>query len=325
MSTILKVTDLAVRFPVKSGLFRRSSQFLRAVDGVSLSLEGGKTLGLVGESGCGKSTLGRAILRLYDPTSGRLVLGDTDYTTLSQRQLLPLRRQVQMVFQDPFASLNPRHTVGTILEDPMRLHGMERTSDGLRERAKELLRRVGLPADAYGKFPHEFSGGQRQRIVIARAISLEPRVIVCDEAVSALDVSVQSQVLNLLLELQRDLGLSYLFISHDLAVVRHMSDAVAVMYLGQLVEVTDADSIYRDPRHPYTQALLSAIPEPEVNTRKRGRQILTGDVPSAINMPTGCRFQSRCPQVHDRCRTEAPALKERAGSPGHLVACHLAD
>jgi oligopeptide/dipeptide ABC transporter ATP-binding protein len=325
MSAILSVTDLAVHFPVKSGFFRRSSQFLRAVDGVSLSLEVGKTLGLVGESGCGKSTLGRAILRLYDPTAGKLVLNETDYTTLSQRQLLPLRRQVQMVFQDPFASLNPRHTVGTILEDPMLLHGMERTSDGLRERAKELLRRVGLPADAYGKFPHEFSGGQRQRIAIARAISLEPKVIVCDEAVSALDVSVQSQVLNLLLELQRDLGLSYLFISHDLAVVRHMSDMVAVMYLGQIVEITDADSIYRDPRHPYTQALLSAIPEPEVGTRKRTRQILAGDVPSAINMPVGCRFQSRCPKVHNRCRTEAPALKELSQNSGHRVACHLGD
>ena len=325
MSTILNVTDFAVHFPGKLGLFRRSSQFLRAVDGVSLALEVGKTLGLVGESGCGKSTLGRAILRLYDPTAGKLVLNDTDYTALSQRQLLPLRRQVQMVFQDPFASLNPRHTVGTILEDPMRLHGLERTSDGLRERAKELLRRVGLPADAYGKFPHEFSGGQRQRIAIARAISLEPKVIVCDEAVSALDVSVQSQVLNLLLELQRHLGLSYLFISHDLSVVRHMSDMVAVMYLGQIVEITDADSIYRDPRHPYTQALLSAIPEPEVSTRKRARQILTGDVPSAINMPVGCRFQSRCPKVHDRCRAEAPLLKERGQNPGHRVACHLAD
>jgi oligopeptide/dipeptide ABC transporter ATP-binding protein len=325
MSTILNVADLALHFPVKSGFFRRSSEFLRAVDGVSFSLEVGKTLGLVGESGCGKSTLGRAILRLYDPTSGKLALNETDYTTLSQRQLLPLRRQVQMVFQDPFASLNPRHTVGTILEDPMRLHGMERSADRLRERAKELLRRVGLPTDAYGKFPHEFSGGQRQRIAIARAISLEPKVIVCDEAVSALDVSVQSQVLNLLLELQRELGLSYLFISHDLAVVRHMSDMVAVMYLGQIVEITDADSIYRNPRHPYTQALLSAIPEPEVSTRKRARQILSGDVPSAINMPVGCRFQSRCPKVHDRCRTEAPLLRDIESNPGHRVACHLAD
>jgi peptide/nickel transport system ATP-binding protein len=315
---LLEVKDLHMHFPVREGVFRRARHWCRAVDGVSLTVGRGETIGLVGESGCGKSTLGRCIVRLLKPTSGKITFEGTDLTHLRQRELRPHRRHVQMVFQDPVDSLNSRHTVGQTLAEPFQIH---RIGDARwrRTRVKELLEKVGLPGSAAERYPFEFSGGQRQRIGIARAIALEPSLIICDEPVSALDVSIQSQVLNLLLDLQRDMNLSYLFIAHNLAVVKHVSDRIAIMYLGRIVEHASSETIHRNPRHPYTRALLSAILEPDP-TLNRQRIVLQGDVPSPISPPSGCPFHTRCPHVTDRCRTEVPLLREAA--PGHQVSCH---
>ncbi len=309
-----------MHFPVREGLFLRSRRTLKAVDGVSLALQPGETLGLVGESGCGKSTLGKCIVRLHQPTGGQILFEGTDLAPLPPRALKAHRRHLQMVFQDPVESLNARHTVGEIVREPLDIH---RLGDAASRRARvlALLDKVGLPAAAADRYPFEFSGGQRQRIGIARALALNPRLLVFDEPVSALDVSIQSQVLNLLLDLQRELGLTYLFIAHNLAVVKHVSDRVAIMYLGRIVELAPADEIYRLPRHPYTRALLSAIPRPVPN-RRRERIVLQGDVPSPIDPPKGCAFHPRCPFVTDRCRVEMPLLRPVAGSAGHLVACH---
>jgi peptide/nickel transport system ATP-binding protein len=324
-STLVSIEGLKIYFPIKSGLvLDRHVGDVRAVDDVTLHIRHGETLGLVGESGCGKSTLGRAILRLYKPTEGRIVFDGEDITKLGEQDLRPLRRRMQMVFQDPFASLNPRHSVGRIVAEPMRTHGTaSRRQASLR--VQELLRVVGLPGDAASRYPHEFSGGQRQRIGLARALALEPDFIVADEPVSALDVSIQAQIINLFEELQHDLELTYLFIAHDLAVVRHISDRVAVMYLGTVVEISPSTSLYTDPLHPYTISLLSAIPipDPEVE-RQRKTILLAGDLPSPANPPPACRFHTRCPYIQDtRCRDEVPELREL--EPGHVVACHWAE
>ena len=319
-ATLLEVRDLQMHFPVKEGVFQRARKVCRAVDGVSFTLRAGETLGLVGESGCGKSTLGKSIVRLNQPTAGTIRFDGVDLAPLSTKQLKAHRRNLQMIFQDPVESLNARHMVGEIISEPFLIHGIGDAS-WRRRKVLELLDKVGLPASAAERYPFEFSGGQRQRIGIARAIALEPRLIICDEPVSALDVSIQSQVLNLLLDLQREMGLSYLFIAHNLAVVKHVSDRVAIMYLGRIVEFADADDVYRDPRHPYTRALISAIPEPNPQ-RVRERIVLSGDVPSPINPPSGCPFHPRCPHATERCRAEQPALREVAGRTGHTVACH---
>ena len=316
---LLNVQDLCMHFPVKEGIFQRAKHACRAVDGINLTVMPGETIGLVGESGCGKSTLGKCIVRLNHPTAGRLIFEGTDLVPLRQRTLKPHRRHLQMIFQDPVESLNARHTVGDIIAEPLVIH---RLGDAAwrHRRVHELLAKVGLPANAAERYPFEFSGGQRQRIGIARAIALEPKLIVCDEPVSALDVSIQSQVLNLLLELQREMGLSYLFIAHNLAVVKHVSDRIAIMYLGRIVEFASADVIYRNPRHPYTRALISAIPQPDPLHRQQ-RIVLQGDVPSPIHPPSGCTFHTRCPHATDRCRREAPVLRN-AGDTGHEVSCH---
>ncbi len=321
MPPLLSVQDLRIHYPVRGGVLLRQTGAVRAVDGVSLEIAPGETLGLVGESGCGKSTLGKAIVRLIKPTSGSIHFDNTDISHLSQRALRPLRKDFQMIFQDPAESLDPRMSVRSIIEEPFVIHGIGRAE---RIRAvNELLDRVGLPASAADRYSFEFSGGQRQRIGIARALALKPKLIVCDEPVSALDVSVQSQILNLLVELQKDFGLSYLFIAHDLSVVRHISDVVAVMYLGKLMEIGPADQIYSLPSHPYTQALLSAVPEPDPHIeRARQRVLLEGEVPSPINPPSGCRFRTRCPIAQEVCALEEPELKDRG--QGHPVACHFA-
>jgi oligopeptide/dipeptide ABC transporter ATP-binding protein len=316
LHALLTTTDLQVHFPVRGGIFSRTQAWCRAVDGVSLAIQPGETLGLVGESGCGKTTVGKAMVRLLEPTGGSIRFGGTDITRASRRELKPRRRDLQMIFQDPAESLNPRHTVRDILEEPFLIHRLG-TRDERRQKVAGLLDKVGLPQAASEKFPFEFSGGQRQRIGIARAIALEPKLIVCDEAVSALDVSVQSQVLNLLLDLQRDLGLSYLFISHNLAVVKHMSDRVAVMYLGRIVELASSDAIYLHPRHAYTKALLAANPLPDP-TASRQRVMLEGDVPSPINPPPGCAFGHRMKHPrYDPAALATPHLTEVA--PGHFV------
>jgi peptide/nickel transport system ATP-binding protein len=320
---LVRVEDLKVHFPIKSGLlFDRHVGDIQAVDGITLSIERGETLGLVGESGCGKSTAGRAILRLYEPTGGRIVFDGEEITHLGESQLRPLRRRMQMVFQDPFASLNPRHSVGRIVGEPLRVYGMARSLSAARVR--ELLELVGLPPDAASRYPHEFSGGQRQRIGVARALALNPEFIVADEPVSALDVSIQAQIINLMEELQDQLGLTYLFIAHDLAVVRHISDRIAVMYLGRIVEVAPADDLYDNPLHPYTITLLSSIPipDPEIE-RTRAAVRVEGDLPSPANPPPACRFHTRCPFVQPtRCADEDPALRPLEG---HTVACHYAE
>ena len=315
---LLEVRSLVKYFPVRSGVLLRKTGDVHAVDGVSFELNEGETLGLVGESGCGKSTVGLAILNLIPSTSGEVRFEGRALGDLSRREWRSLRREMQIIFQDPMESLNARHTIGGILEEPFVIHRIG-TTDERRIWAGDLLERVGLPRDAVGRFPHEFSGGQRQRIGIARAIALKPKLIICDEAVSALDVSVRAQIINLLLELQQEMKLALLFIAHDLSVVRHVSDRVAVMYLGKIVEQAPAAHIYDRPRHPYTQALVSAIPEPDP-TRERSRIVLEGDVPSPISPPTGCRFHTRCVYAQARCRDEAPKL-ETAG-PEQLVACH---
>ena len=308
---ILEASGLKLHFPVRSGIFRGPRQSCKAVDGVSLHIHPGETLGLVGESGCGKSTLGKTLARLYKPTAGTISFEGREISSLSRRELQPIRREIQMVFQDPYESLNPRQTVGSILEEPYVIHKLG-TKRERRQWVAELLEKVGLPRTALNRFPFEFSGGQRQRIGIARALALKPRLIICDEAVSALDVSIQSQILNLLLDLQKELGLSYLFISHDLAVVKHVSDRIAIMYLGRIVEIGDAQTLYNSPAHPYTQALLSAIPVPDP-LHKSQRQILQGDVPSPIDPPTGCHFHTRCPHAEARCRAESPILRSVNG------------
>jgi peptide/nickel transport system ATP-binding protein/oligopeptide transport system ATP-binding protein len=322
MSALLEVSDLKKHFPIYRGVFSRVSGHVYAVDGVSFSIGRGETLGLVGESGCGKSTVGRTLLKLLEPTSGSIRVGGEDITDLSGEQLLPYRRRMQMIYQDPYASLNPRMTAGEIVGEPLVVHGIG-TPDERRERVAGLFERVGLRPEAIANYPHEFSGGQRQRIGIARALALNPELIVGDEPVSALDVSIQAQIINLLIDLQDEFQLSYLFVAHDLAVVEHISHRVAVMYLGRIVEMTDKRSLFEMPLHPYTEALLSAVPIPKASARGRKRLILTGDVPSPINPPAGCHFHTRCPYAMARCRVEVPALREVV--PGHVAACHLHD
>ncbi len=318
---LLEVRDLVKHFPIKAGLLiEREVARVRAVDGVSLTLHEGETLGLVGESGCGKSTLCRLILQLLTPTSGSVRFQGRELVGRSRRDLRPVRRDIQMVFQDPYASLNPRKRVGQIIGDPIELHGLARGAE-VKRRAQDLLERVGLQAEHYNRFPHEFSGGQRQRIGIARALALRPKLIIADEPVSALDVSVQAQIINLLEELQDEFGLSYLFVAHDLGVVRHVSDRVAVMYLGKVVEAGAANELYDRPFHPYSNALLSAVPIPDPRRNAaRERLILEGDVPSPIDPPSGCRFHTRCRWATEVCTAEEPALVER--EPAHAAACH---
>jgi oligopeptide/dipeptide ABC transporter ATP-binding protein len=319
---LLEVEDLKTHFPVKGGLLLRSVATCKAVDGVSLRLMAGETLGLVGESGCGKSTLGKSIVRLLAPTAGKIRFEGADLATLGRRELKPIRRHLQMIFQDPAESLNARHTVGQILDEPFIIHGIGSAAER-RASVDQLLRKVGLPGGAVDRYPFEFSGGQRQRIGIARALALQPRLIICDEPVSALDVSIQSQVLNLLVDLQREFNLTYLFITHNLAVVKHVSDRIAVMYLGRIVELAGADELYACPRHPYTRTLIAAIPEPDPRTRRR-HALAVGDLPSPINPPPGCAFHPRCPFATDLCKRETPRLREtsREGAAQHSVACH---
>jgi peptide/nickel transport system ATP-binding protein/oligopeptide transport system ATP-binding protein len=316
---LLDVTDLKKHYPVRAGVLRRQVGTVHAVDGVSFSVDHGETLGLVGESGCGKSTVARSVMRLVEPTSGRICLDGEDITHLSKAALRTHRRAMQIVFQDPFASLNPRMTAGAIVGEPLAVHGLA-SGRALGARVADLFAQVGLRPDQMRNFPHQFSGGQRQRICIARALALGPRLIVCDEPVSALDVSIQAQVINLLIDLQRQHGFSYLFIAHDLAVVAHISHRVAVMYLGRIVEMADKDALFRNPRHPYTQALLASVPIANPLAKKLA-PLVDGDVPSPVNPPPGCAFHTRCRFAMERCRTERPMLKDAGG--GHQVACLL--
>ncbi|MEU8700657.1 dipeptide ABC transporter ATP-binding protein [Streptomyces sp. NPDC048680] len=321
---LLDVSGLTKHFPIKGGFpIRRTVGAVQAVDGVDFTVAEGESLGLVGESGCGKSTTGRLITRLLEPTAGRISYRGRDISHASRRELAPIRSEIQMIFQDPYASLNPRQTVGKIITAPMEINDVS-PAGGRENRVRELLEIVGLNPEHYNRFPHEFSGGQRQRIGVARALALEPKLIVADEPVSALDVSIQAQVVNLLQKLQKELGIAFLFIAHDLAIVRHFSQRVAVMYLGRIVEIADRDDLYGNPRHPYTRALLSAVPEATADdVPARERILLTGDVPSPVNPPSGCRFRTRCWKATGKCASETPPLVQISGSrDGHLTACH---
>ncbi|MBB3020965.1 oligopeptide/dipeptide ABC transporter ATP-binding protein [Microvirga lupini] len=320
MTQLLEVRDLKTYFPIRKGLLRRTAGQVKAVDGVSFTIAPGETLGLVGESGCGKSTVGRSILRLLPLTAGEVMLNGSRIDHLPPAGLRSMRRELQVIFQDPYSSLSPRLKVGAIIAEPLRNFGVA-SRDEIRGRVRDLITKVGLRPDAIDRYPHQFSGGQRQRIGIARALALNPKLIVCDEPVSALDVSVQAQVVNLLKDLQAELGLSYLFIAHDMAVVEHVSHRIAVMYLGKIVEIGERRQILAEPLHPYTQALLSAVPVPNPKLQRR-RIVLKGDVPSPANPPAGCRFHTRCPYTFDRCRVEEPRLDEVR--PGRSAACHLA-
>ncbi|MDX2761451.1 dipeptide ABC transporter ATP-binding protein [Streptomyces europaeiscabiei] len=323
---LLEVQGLTKHFPIYGGFpIKRKVGAVQAVDGVDLTVGVGESVGLVGESGCGKSTTGRLITRLLEPSAGKITYSGQDITHASRRQLAPVRPEIQMIFQDPYSSLNPRQTVGTIIKSPMEVNGIE-PEGGREKKVRELLELVGLNPEHYNRFPHEFSGGQRQRIGVARALSLNPKLIVADEPVSALDVSIQAQVVNLLQKVQQELGIAFLFIAHDLAIVRHFSQRVAVMYLGKIVEVGDRDSIYNRPRHPYTHALLSAVPEVELaeESQDKERIRLYGDVPSPISPPSGCRFRTRCWKAQDKCASEEPPLLQISGNrDGHLTACHF--
>ena len=318
---LLEIQNLKVHFPVQQRLLGRAKEFVRAVDDVSFSIAPGETVGLVGESGCGKTTLGRAVIKLVEPTSGRIVFEGEDIAGLSGKELRARRRRFQMIFQDPYGSLDPRLTVADIIGEALDIHGLASDAAARRQRIETLLKDVGLDPSHAERYPHEFSGGQRQRIGIARALAVEPRLIVCDEPVSALDVSVQAQIINLLQDLQRELGIAYLFVAHDLAVVEHISRRILVMYLGRIVEDGEAKGVCRSPKHPYTQALLSAVPVVNPDA-KRQRILLAGDVPSPIHPPSGCPFHPRCPVAEARCRTEVPPLREI--EPGRRAACHLA-
>ncbi|MGB6521464.1 MAG: dipeptide ABC transporter ATP-binding protein [Candidatus Cybelea sp.] len=318
--SLVEVKDLFKYFPIHAGLMSRHVADVRAVDGVSFRIEEGETLGLVGESGSGKTTIGRLLLRLLPATKGEIIFENRDVLAMNRNEIRRLRRSIQIIFQDPFASLNPRMSIGEIIAEPVRIHRIA-TGKAVEERVQELLSLVGLQPYHANRYPHEFSGGQRQRVGVARALAVDPRFIVCDEPVSALDVSIQAQIINLLEDLQKKLKLTYLFIAHDLSVVRHISTRVAVMYVGKIVELADRDALYEQPMHPYTQALLSAIPIPDpVLEKRRKRIVLTGDIPSPVSPPPGCRFHTRCPVAFERCKIEEPPLREYA--PGHFAACH---
>ncbi len=323
--TLLDVRDLKMYFPLTRGIvIQRVVGYVRAIDGVSFSIERGQTMGLVGESGSGKTTIGRTIVRLYKPTAGQILFDDTNLANLGGEALRQMRRRVQMIFQDPYASLNPRYTIGSIIAEPMHIYKVT-SRDEIREKTVELLRVVGLRPEYIDRYPHEFSGGQRQRIAVARALSINPEFIIADEPVSALDVSIRAQVLNLLQRLQQQFNLTYLFVSHDLSVVRHVADRIAVMYLGKIVELSDRDELYAAPKHPYTKALLSAVPIPDPKIEKRRQRIiLSGDLPSPIKIPSGCRFHTRCPMAQDICREVEPAFEAKEGRE-HYAACHFSE
>ncbi len=319
--TILKVENLKKYFPQRSGFFKKKVEYLKAVDGISFELKENETLGLVGESGCGKSTTGRTILRVHEPTDGRVFFRGQNVANVEEKEFQKIRKDMQMIFQDPFASLNPRMTVKNIISEGMRIHGVGNKQERM-ERVEELMSIVGLRPEYMFRYPHEFSGGQRQRIGVARALALDPKLIICDEPVSALDVSVQAQVLNLLMDLQEEFDLTFIFIAHDLSVVEHISDRVAVMYLGKIVELTTSDKLYSEPLHPYTKGLLHSVPEPNPRV-PMGEVSLKGDIPSPVNPPSGCSFRTRCPKAHDRCAKEEPEFNEY--EENHYAACHLLD